>query len=219
MTLFKDKYRVETNRLEGWDYGAAGYYFVTICTHDRACFLGEICDGDMKLSPQGIIVAEEWQQTETMRNNVALDAWVIMPNHFHAIIALNTTPVETPPLARLDVTSQRGETCQRHVSTDGNYGCRRDAPVARLGVTVPYREETPHRGVSMGLKSGSLGAIINQFKSVCTKRIRAAGHDFGWQARYFDRIIRDDRALHEIREYIVTNPLKWEMDKNHPKNM
>jgi len=69
------------------------------------------------------------------------------------------------------------------------------------------------------LKPGSLGAIINQFKSVCSKRIRAEGHDFGWQARYYEQIVRDDKSLREIREYIVNNPLKWELDKNHPKNI
>ena len=37
MTKFKDKYRVESARLRGWDYASAGWYFVTICTHQRAC--------------------------------------------------------------------------------------------------------------------------------------------------------------------------------------
>jgi REP element-mobilizing transposase RayT len=174
MTLFKDKYRVETTRLAGWDYRSAGYYFVTICTHDRACYLGEIRDGTMLLSHQGEIVAEEWRQTGILRGNVILDEWVIMPNHFHAIIAITA---DFAPC--LDV----------------------KPPLVCLGVT--------------GLKSGSLGAIINQFKSVCTKQIRAAGHDFGWQARYYEQIIRDEKSLHGIREYIVNNPLKWETDKDH----
>ena len=209
MTLFKDKYRVETTRLAGWDYRSAGYYFVTICTHERACYLGEISDGAMLLSHQGEIVAEEWQQTGILRGNVTLDEWVIMPNHFHAIIAI-TADVALHIDSKID--NPKTETCQRHVSTVGvDVVSVETSPVARLDSTLRL-------GVS-GLKSGSLGAIINQFKSVCTKRIRAAGHDFGWQTRYYDQIIRDEKSLHDIREYIVNNPLKWEMDKNHPKYM
>jgi hypothetical protein len=43
------------------------------------------------------------------------------------------------------------------------------------------------------LKPDTLGSILNQFKSVCTKRIRLARNpDFAWQSRYYDHIIRDD---------------------------
>lgn len=63
------------------------------------------------------------------------------------------------------------------------------------------------------LKPNSLGSIINQIKSVCTKRIRAAGHHaFSWQPRFYDHIIRDDRSLNAIRSYIKNNPAKWEID-------
>jgi len=179
MVLFKDKFRVESSRLKGWDYSAIGYYFVTICTRGRECFLGDVIDGDVRLSPAGEIVAEEWQKTELLRCNVNLDEWVIMPNHLHGIIVINS---ETP---------------HRGVST---IGCGRDVPVARL------------------LK-GSLGAIVGQFKSVCTKRIWAIGHDFAWQPRFHDEIIRDEKSLDVIREYIRNNPLKWDLDENNPHNL
>lgn len=54
---------------------------------------------------------------------------------------------------------------------------------------------------------GCLGAIINQFKSACTKRIWKNGHDgFGWQPRFHDSIIRDNDAIEKIRMYITNNP-------------
>ena len=55
MTLFKDKYRVESTRLPEWNYASGGYYFVTVCTHEKICCLGDINDGVMVLSPQGVI--------------------------------------------------------------------------------------------------------------------------------------------------------------------
>ena len=169
MTLYKGKYRVESARLKGWDYSAPGYYFVTICTKDRKCFLGRVVDGKMLLSKTGMIVAEEWQKTEKIRKNVDLDVWGIMPNHIHGILILLEKPVNV---------------------------------------------ETTHQVVSTTLKPNSLGSIVGQFKSVSTKRIRKMGCiDFGWQSRFHDHIIRDDKALNNIRKYILENPLKWQSDK------
>jgi hypothetical protein len=68
------------------------------------------------------------------------------------------------------------------------------------------------------LYKGSLGAIIGQFKSVCTKRISAVGHDFAWQTRFYDEIIHDEKSLGTIREYIRNNPMKWDLDKDNPSN-
>ena len=80
-------------------------------------------------------------------------------------------------------------------------------------------DETPHRGVSTAspLKPGSVGAIIGQFKSVCTKRIWAVGQTgFAWQPRFHDRVIRDEPELLNKRRYIVENPLRWELDEYNP---
>lgn len=98
----------------------------------------------------------------------------------------------------------------------------RRAPDCRLSQHETPQHETPQRGVSTDagrLVSGSLGAIIGQFKAACTKRIWSSGHDFAWQPRFHEHIIRDEKILHNIREYIATNPLKWESDRNHPANI
>ncbi len=42
MTLYKNKYRIESARLKGWDYSSDGYYFITICTKNRECYFGDI---------------------------------------------------------------------------------------------------------------------------------------------------------------------------------
>ena len=98
MAKYKDRYRVESARLPGWDYHAAGWYFVTLCTRDRVPFFGEIVDGEMVLSSIGRIVAEEWQRTPEIRSNVILDEWVVMPNHLHGILVIVAplNGVETP---------------------------------------------------------------------------------------------------------------------------
>ena len=95
---FKGKYRIGSTRLAGWDYSSDGWYFVTICTKDREGFFGNIENKTMVLNEIGKIVAEEWQKTETIRKNIALDEWVVMPNHVHGIVVIenNDVVVETP---------------------------------------------------------------------------------------------------------------------------
>ena len=186
MTLFKNNYRVESARLKGWDYASAGAYFVTFCTASRQPWLGEVSGNDVRLSPLGEIVADEWLRTPLVRPHIELDQWIIMPDHVHGIIVI--TPVEA---------SRGVETSRDMIETS-----RRDVS------TIPT---TPR------LQPNSLGAIIGQIKSLCTKRIWAAGfRDFRWQTRFYDRIIRDDQALEHIRAYIVDNPVHWAQDKGRP---
>jgi REP element-mobilizing transposase RayT len=89
-----------------------------------------------------------------------------------------------------------------------------------LGLT----SETPRDRASADddgatLQAHSLGAIVGQVESVCTKRIRrVARPDFAWQARFYDRVVRNERERRDTRRYILDNPLKWADDRNHPAN-
>ncbi|HEX9972985.1 MAG TPA: glucose-6-phosphate dehydrogenase [bacterium] len=86
--LFKNKYRIHSIRLPGWDYRSPGGYFVTICTKDRECWFGEIDNGEMILSDLGKIVDQYWQEIPDHFKNVQPDEFVIMPNHTHGILFL-----------------------------------------------------------------------------------------------------------------------------------
>ena len=69
-----------------------------------------------------------------------------------------------------------------------------------------------------GPRSGSIGAIIGQFKSISTKRIRASFPNKSiCQQNYHEHIVRDDDDLIRIQEYVVNNPKQWDMDKENPK--
>ncbi len=67
--------------------------------------------------------------------------------------------------------------------------------------------------------TGSLATIIRSFKSAATKRINTQRDNPGvpvWQRSYYEHVIRDDRELAGIRQYIFDNPARWETDENHP---
>ena len=89
MTYNPDIHHRRSIRLKGYDYSQAGAYFVTVCTQNRECLFGEVIDGEMVLNDIGKIVAGEWMKTGAIRNNVALDKWVVMPNHFHGILVVD----------------------------------------------------------------------------------------------------------------------------------
>jgi putative transposase len=67
-----------------------------------------------------------------------------------------------------------------------------------------------------GTKPGSLGAIMQNFQSITTRKINHIRKTPGqrlWQRNYYEHIIRDEPELIRIRKYIIENPLKWQSDK------
>lgn len=64
-----------------------------------------------------------------------------------------------------------------------------------------------------------LSEIVRGFKTWSSRRInkleRAVGKPV-WQRSFYDHVIRDDKDLEGIREYIVNNPLKWDLDHDNP---
>ena len=179
-----------STRLREWDYSWPWWYYVTICAYERRCIFGEVINDKMRLNDIGEIVREEWMKTPTIRPEIELDGFVVMPNHVHGIIIINDTVGATGPVAR------RGNYNKQERAT------RRVAPTKRL-------------------VSGSLGAIIGQFKSKAAKRInamRGAPDETVWQRGYHDHIVRNEADLHRIRTYIEYNPLQWSIDEENPKD-
>jgi len=94
-------------RLKGYDYSQSGAYFATIVAWQSKKLFGEIVDGEMRLNALGEIVRAEWERTAEIRREVELGAYVVMPNHFHAIVIFKTDGVAItvgadgrPPLRR-----------------------------------------------------------------------------------------------------------------------
>jgi REP element-mobilizing transposase RayT len=79
-------------RLKGYDYSQNGLYFITICTQNREHLFGTITNGQMALNPMGEIAHNEWFKTASMRPNIRLHEFIVMPNHIHGIIEIIPTP-------------------------------------------------------------------------------------------------------------------------------
>ena len=69
-------------------------YFVTLCTHDRIEWFGDVQDNAVMLNRTGKTVADRWQWLAQQYPYVNLGPYVIMPNHIHALITIQQ-PVGT----------------------------------------------------------------------------------------------------------------------------
>lgn len=208
-----DRHHRRSIRLEGYDYTQPGAYFVTIVTHRRECLFGDVAKGKMHLNALGQIVQAEWLRTAQVRPNVELDAFVIMPNHVHGILVIHDR-AESSVGAR-----RRRAPTDDCTPTDVTPGVEpRRAPTDDCTPTDVTPGIEPRRRL-VGPPSGSLGAIMAQFKSICTKRINAARGTPGagvWQRNYYERIIRTQRELQMVRRYILGNPARWLTDTENP---
>ncbi len=179
-----EKHHRRSIRLKGYDYARPGAYFITICTWQRECVLGEIEDGKMIPSEWGRIVDECWRAVPSHFPNVALDEFVVMPNHVHGIIVIQNDRDD----------DRRGE------------------------AFCAFKNASPLQGT----QPGSLGAIVQNFKSVSTRKInqmRGMPRMSLWQRNYYEHVIRHEDEWNQIRAYISENPLKWELDENHPSRL
>jgi REP-associated tyrosine transposase len=140
-------------RLDGYDYTTTGSYLTTIVARGRACLFGAVADDAVELSPIGVIVQLAAEGIGCFHPGVDLDAFVVMPNHVHAIVHLDRR--------------------------------RRPPPIP---------------------------AVIGAFKARASRRANRAL----WQRAHHDRIVRSERELTALREYIETNPLRWELDPENP---
>ena len=162
-------------RLKEYDYSQTGAYFLTICTHRRQCLLGAMVDGRVILSSIGKIVVEEWLRSAEVRKEIELDAFVIMPNHLHAIVAIH-----------------RGE---REIVSNCLESQRR------------------------AIKAKTIGSFVSGFKAAATVRaneLRGTPGKSIWQRNYYEHVIRSEKELNQIREYIENNPLRWQIDRENP---
>jgi hypothetical protein len=79
-------------RLRGYDYSRAGRYFITICCQGHVCFFGAVENGKMILNDAGKMI-EKWHLISEKFRNIKLGAYIVMPNHFHAIIIIADPPI------------------------------------------------------------------------------------------------------------------------------
>ena len=139
----------------------------------------------------GIIYAV-WHALPSWFPTIELDEFVVMPNHVHFIVWITNHTLETPLVG-----------------------------IPERGEPLPYRIPKPTKTNILP----NLGDIVGAFKSLVfsvyldwieandpTRRARF------WQRNYYEHIIRNDRELDAIRQYIIDNPRNWSEDRDNAVN-
>jgi putative transposase len=189
-----DIHHRRSRRLRGYDYSQAGAYFITVCTCNRECLLGEIADGEMRLNDAGRMMQAVWDELPSHYAGIDTDAFIIMPNHIHAIVVI----VGAAPCGRPD--SDAGQA--RGQNDNGQ-----------------AQGLAPTRNTTL-----SLADVVHRFKTMTTKRYADGVKQIGWpafsghlwQRNYYEHVIRDEGDLNRIRQYVMDNPARWAEDENNP---
>lgn len=181
-----EKHHRRSIRLKGYDYSQAGAYFITICVQNRLHLFGNIEDGVMNLNPAGQMVERWWQEVPHKFPTLEIDEYVVMPNHFHAIIVIDDQSGGShqagghigPPLPR---------------PPDGN------RPNFTVGTIMQWFKTMTTNEYIRHVKQDRWTPFPGKL----------------WQRDYFEHIVRNQESLNRIRAYIASNPATWDQDREN----
>ncbi len=221
------KHHRRSTRLRGYNYSSSGAYFITANIQNRLRLFGDVNENGMQLSYIGKIAQQCWENIPNHFPRVELDEFIIMPDHMHGIIFIlpdnndrrgiqdaNCGGVQDANRRDVEDVDRRGvEDVDRRgvedVDRRGVHQC--ESRGVQLNATTgdaPTRKDNYYSKISPHKKS--LSVIVRTYKAAVTTLCRENGlHHFQWQRNYYDHIIRSDRELIAIRNYIVTNPVHW----------
>lgn len=167
-----------------WHDYNGGIYFVTICCAEKKHYLGKIISHEMQLSEIGNIAKATIEGFTKHFTNDELWNYVIMPNHIHLVVAVGT---------------RHGASALTSPEESPNLGCLK-----------PKRHDAP--ALQDYHHNNRLGVIIGQIKSTIKREANRRAITFKWQTRFYEHIIRNQRAYDNIMNYIDSNVENWGYD-------
>lgn len=191
--LYKNRYRISSNRMRGWNYAGNGHYFITSVTAYREDRFGEIVNGEMFLSDFGKIVYDEFFRSFEIREELFLGEFVVMPNHWHAIIIMDKSKC-IDPYPTIRKTEKQEEFF----------------PLIRKPKSIS--------SFVSSFKSSVITKIDDFIDANNLRKSKFNKQNPLWQPNFYDHIIRDENEYKTIANYIVSNPLNWGQDKLNKKN-
>jgi REP element-mobilizing transposase RayT len=183
-------------------YTTNNSFFTTICVKDRVCCLSDIDErGNLINTNIGSIVENTWLSIGDFFENIGLEEFVVMPNHFHGIITFYDKPISSKNNKIVNLSDIMGwfKAYSQKIIRERIVG---------EGLSFPH-------GIPSKKK-------ITQLQIDKNGRYKIAPTNFDlnkiWQKSFYDHIIRGEKDLRRIQEYIIKNPIKWKQDILNPKN-
>ena len=177
----------QTIRLQNYDYSHPGMYFITICTHERESILGTIDAGYMIPTDAGKFVEQSWHTLPNRFANLKTDKFVLMPNHVHAILFLESPQYSLKP----------GAASGSPTTENSLMRAASGAPTPRPSLAEIVR-------------------AFKSLSAIGVNKIRVTPSQPLWQRNYYEHIIRTTQSLDELRRYIQENHARWLTDEENP---
>lgn len=199
-------------RLKTYDYSKAGLYFITFCVQNRELLFGEIKNNVMILNDAGKMIYAEWEKLPERFTNKQLHEFVVMPNHFHAILEIAGAPLAGAQNAHPGET-KNDEEVPAGAPLAGAHNTRKDNDGAIESNNQPINDSS-RSPAGAPTTNNTLGEMMGAFKSITTveyiKGVKNSGwQPFDgklWQRNYYEHIIRNKEAYETITDYIINNP-------------
>jgi REP element-mobilizing transposase RayT len=165
----------------------------------------------MILNENGKIAQQCWMEIPEHFPDVTLHEFIIMPNHIHGIVEIVGANKYSPQTGIINNSPQTGTNNGSPHSGENNCPSKTGAnvysPENRANVYSPLRSP-----------SKTIGSVVRGFKIGVMKRIRSTSVvKTIWQRNYYEHIILNEQSFDRISEYIINNPLKWNLDLFHQK--
>jgi putative transposase len=191
---FRNKYRIPSARLQNWDYGANGAYFITICTKEMKHFFGTITDDEMHLNAEGELAEKYWMEIPDHFPYIELGNFQIMPNHMHGILIINKLHSDIVAAVQTRFIASPTELIEKET---------------RLIASV----QGGFAGDMNPMLNDNISRASRWYKGRCSFEIHKINSKFEWHVRFHDHIIRNAEEFERIQNYIAENPSKWKEDK------
>lgn len=176
-------------RLKGHNYSGDGRYFITLCCQHKIPLFGQIINGSVILNQFGQIIRDELEKTPMIRPHTILHEFIIMPDHFHAIIEI---------LPRAGESHSPEES--HSLDSKQHFKSAFQSPSQTVGAIIRGFKGATTRRIRETLlleqKNASNRPVIHPKSKI-------------WQRNYYEHIIRNETAYLRISQYIRNNPIKW----------
>ena len=175
-------------RLQNYDYTQPAAYFITVVTHERKTLFGQINKGKVILSHAGNLVRLVWLDLAQRFPYIELDLFCVMPNHFHGIIIY------------LELENKKFENKIGGLGLDGKQHPNRQ-PINQIYNSNRF----------------PLSEVIRIFKASTSRGVNRLNKEISplWQRNFYEHVVRNEDDLERIREYILNNPINWDMDEEN----
>ncbi len=185
MSFDPQKHHRRSIRLQGYDYSQSGTYYFTIVTQGKALLFGEIKNGEVILNEAGKMILKWWHELPKKFPHIKLGTFIIMPNHVHGIIIIESVGAD------LRVCPNDDSVYPNNDNSD-NGRTHRSAPT--LGTIMQWFKTMTTNEYIRGVKNLDWQPFDRRL----------------WQRNYYEHIIRNQQDWERIHNYIEANPINWE---------